>query len=208
MTEEECARLLFALEQRLQRLGLGFAVAQERVIAAEGRSLAPEELAQGPDFDTRSRSSGSVSGRSTGAAASLWDLAEPVPAAGKERLKSGDVVVAPLDVRSRLALLLDLVEVATAGTVAMEEAVVEEFSVVSADGRLTFEDPPEAELRGQAVEPWALTVDAVGVQARQRAADVVALVDELRQLAGVPRREWLSPYGRDDSSYAWSTGEK
>ncbi|MGW7534058.1 hypothetical protein [Amycolatopsis sp. NPDC054798] len=208
MTEEELARLLLALEQRLERIGLGFAVVQERVIAAEGRSLTPEEFTRGHGSDTRSTSGGSEYGRTTGATARLWDLAEEMPSAGKDRLKSGDVVVAPLDVRARLALLLDLVEVATAGTVAMEQAVVEQLGAASANGRLTFEDPPEAELRGQAREPWTLTADAVGAQPRQRVSDVLGLVDELRALAGVPRGQWLAPYGGEESFNSWSVGEK
>lgn len=208
MTEEELARLLVALEQRLERVGLGFAVVQERVIAAEGRSLTPEEFTHGQGFDVRSTSGRSAYGRSAGATAGLWDLAEAAPSAGKDRLKSGDIVVAPLDARARLALLLDLVEVATAGTVAMEQAVVEQLGAASANGQLTFEDPPEAELRGQAREPWTLTADAVGAQPRQRVSDVLRLVDELRELAAVPRGQWLAPHGGEASSYSWSTGEK
>jgi hypothetical protein len=198
MTEEERTRLLFALEQILERLGLGFVVAQERVIAAEGRSLTSEELTtHGQALDIGSTSGGFTDRQSSGRTASLWDMDEAVPSVGKERLKSGDIVVTPLDVRSRLALLLDLVEVATAGTVAMEQVVVDELRADSTDGLLAFEEPPEA-----------LTADTVGAQARRRARDVVSVVDELRDLAEVPRGQWLEPYERGDSAYSWSTGEQ
>jgi hypothetical protein len=209
MTEEERTRLLFALEQILERLGLGFVVAQERVIAAEGRSLTSEELTtHGQALDIGSTSGGFTDRQSSGRTASLWDMDEAVPSVGKERLKSGDIVVTPLDVRSRLALLLDLVEVATAGTVAMEQVVVDELRADPTDGLLAFEEPPEAELRSQTRGPWTLTADTVGAQARRRARDVVSVVDELRDLAEVPRGQWLEPYERGDSAYSWSTGEQ
>ncbi|QKV77881.1 hypothetical protein [Amycolatopsis sp. Hca4] len=202
MTEEERARLLSELEQLLMRAGLGFVVAQERVIAAEGASLTPKDLqARDHPFGGRRYSSGGSAAR-TG---TLWEDTDS-PVVGKERLNTGDVVVAPLDVDARLALLLDLTEVATAGTVAMEQFVLRELRGASGAERLVFEDPPEAELRGQVREPWALSVE--DVDAEDGARKVAGAVDALRVLAGTRRGEWLAPLEINEDGFSWSVSDR
>ncbi|MFC3453059.1 hypothetical protein [Amycolatopsis speibonae] len=168
MDEEHHARLLAELEQLVEDAGLGFVVAQERVIAAEGKTLTSKEVSQ-LDLVARGR---------------------------QDRLSKSDVFVRPLDVRSRLGLLLDLIEVTTAGTVEMERAVLADLGAT-----ITFDSPPEAELRGTSVESWTLSERRAAVPA---VAEVVGVIHELRAVTELPRGEWLSPYDRDDDGPSWS----
>lgn len=169
MDEEYHAQLLAELEQLVEDAGFGFVVAQERVIAAEGRSLTSDEVSQ---LDLAARGQ-------------------------RDRLSKSDVFVRPLDVRSRLGLLLDLIEVATAGTVEMERAVVANLGAT-----ITFDSPPEAELRGTSVESWTLSEQMAA--AAPSVAEVVGVIHELRAVTELPRGEWLSPYDRDDDGPSWS----
>ncbi|MEV0056156.1 hypothetical protein AB0H34_37430 [Saccharopolyspora shandongensis] len=212
-TEDEIAALLTELETLLVDLGLGFIVVQERVLAAEGLSQTPGEVtdrmadkfgvspaAFAQDVDTRWRES----------------VRRP---ARKPQLKKSDTVVTPLDVRDRLAILLDLVEVATAGTLAMERAVQEEFeelrrlaigrsapavepTLISADysdwteawdGTVLFTDPPEAELRGQTLSSWKLPAAGELAASLSSARTVVDILDELRAQTGLERGDRLAP---------------
>lgn len=214
MTEEEIALLLAELESLLSDLSLDFIVTQERVLAAEGVSKSGQELWERPEVQQ-------------GLAPTLdegftWGTPRNV------RFKSDDVLVTPLDVRSRLAVLLDLVEVATAGTLAMEQFVHDEIAtfrdltapeqaatgeqqfrrtgdgVESWDGTIVFEDPPEAELRGSSQEAWTLAVDSAFDSATSHAANVVALIESIREQAGVLRGTWLSRGVGDNTADVWA----
>ncbi|MFJ8917617.1 hypothetical protein [Amycolatopsis sp. NPDC102389] len=165
MDEEYHARMLAELEQLVEDAGFGFVVVQERVIAAEGKTLTSNEVSQ-------------------------LDL---TPRRPKDRLSKNDVFVRPLDVRSRLELLLDLIEVATVGTAEMERAVVANLGAT-----IIFDSPPEAELRGASVESWTLSEQMAA--ATPSVAEVAGVLHELRAVTELPRGEWLSPYDRDDDS--------
>lgn len=135
------------------------------------------------------------------------------------RFKKGDVALTPLDVRDRLAILLDLIEVATAGTLAMERDVasqleqfrrlslethgagIESSSIDAAwaqtwDGTVIFEDPPEAEVRGPVAPPWKLPDKQLLQTQMSHARSVVGLLDGLRNVAGLSRGKWLAQQGK------------
>jgi hypothetical protein len=229
VNEAEIAQLLADVEQLLTELGLGFIVAQERVLAAEGVSRPPEGASP-------SGSAGGTYGFWTDEPEDSMDLLSAGPQVegaesrrhGRPRFKRGDVVVTPLDPRARLEILFDLVEVATAGTLAMERDVQEHLERLQLlavesrwsertpadpryataweerwNGSVTFVDPPEAELRGQSLPAWKLeSADTRRVSA-QRARTVISTLDALRAEAGVPRGAWLNPYSDDDREDRW-----
>lgn len=216
-TEEEISALLDELEALLNDLGLGFIVTQERVLAAEGLSQPPSEVA----------------GQTGGKFGGYRHLYVPDVGMGwsesvhrstrRARFKTGDAVVTPLHVRDRLAMLLDLVEVATAGTLAMERDVQDEFNEIRRlaadtptyasaeaptltasvypewtetwDGTVLFMDPPEAQVRGQSLPPWKLSTDDMLAASLPHARSVLEILDELRARAGLSRGEWLAPDG-------------
>ncbi len=222
MTDEEIAQLLVGLEQLLRELGLDFIVTQERVLAAEG-------VSQSPASPTSGRGDEAIGERyleetfprdvATPRQRESWPVYEILSEGGPEpRFRKGDIVVRPLDVRDRLAILLDLMEVATAGTVAMERdlqnqlkelrrlavdhAASESVRRTAAldwaetwDGTVTFASPPEAELRGDASRPWQLRTGDGLRSSLASAHQVVGLLDSLRTIAGVPRGRWLMPFG-------------
>ncbi|MEU9691398.1 hypothetical protein [Amycolatopsis japonica] len=206
MTEEECAVLLNELEQILEDKNLGFIVAQERVIAAEGTSETSEDIAtreqESDDFTEAPISQGGLEYRLPSSPLTGERLVRR-PSVRKGNLKAGDVVVKPLGIRSRLALLLDLVEVATAGTVAMEQVVVDELGTESPAGFVMFDSPPEAELRGQSLASWTLLDRG---DSESHVSPLIDTVDRLRVAAGVPRGQWLAAHGRSDDSRAWEGG--
>lgn len=191
MTEEELAQLLTELEDLLQELGLDFVVNQERVLAAEGVSTSAKDLNRQTSDDLLAPSvfEGVIETESA-VSGTRSSFRRPT-------LKNTDVLVRPLSSRERLAILLDLVEVTTAGTLAMEQLVQVEIS-----GTVTFEDPPEAELLGRTGQSWRLASDVD--ERATRAAVVVDVVDELRALAGIPRGDWLRRHRTDDSEYVWA----
>lgn len=199
MTDEEIGQLLEGLEELLRELGLGFIVEQERVLAAEGVSKSGADLSI-PDVVEHQRywqPEASLSGQRRSARA--------------PKFNAKDVQVVPLDVRARLGLLLDLVEVTTAGTLAMERAVYAEIASVrdvdesgwagSWDGTVTFASPPEVEFRGEPQENWTLAVDATYDSSLAHAARVATLVESLRALAGVSRGERLVRVDGADSRW-------
>lgn len=196
MTEEELAQLLVELEELLQELDLDFVVNQERVLAAEGVSTSAEDLDRqtGDDLVAPSAFADVLPARTVEGGAALPGARSSFR---RPSFKKTDVLIRPLSTRERLAILLDLVEVTTAGTLAMEQLVHVEISET-----VTFEDPPEAELLGRMGQPWRLASD---VDERvNRAAVVVGVVDELRALADIPRGGWLRRDRSDDSGNVWA----
>jgi hypothetical protein len=219
MDEEELAQLLADLEQMLAELELDFIVAQEQILGAEGVSL--EFTGTRAGGDTGDLYLNEILPRETAPRSRPVDergYAGPT-GRGAPRFKKGDVALTPLDVRDRLAVLLDLIEVATAGTLAMERDVsdqLEEFRqlsfadpdgatvetaagdawVESWDGTIVFDNPPEAALRGPVVPPWKLPDEETSQAKMASARTVIATLDELRQAAGVSRGKWLAPYGK------------
>jgi hypothetical protein len=231
MTDEEIDLLLVELEELLSDLNLDFIVVQERVTAAEGVSKLASESGRRTDVDSFYSNSTSMDATSTGT------VGAPVSAGSrasskkppKQRLKNNDVLVATLDNRARLTLLLDLIEAASAGTLAMESCVHDEiaglrdlasgapksagdFEVDAAqgewgefwDGTVVFTDPPEAELRSSGQEPWQLASDAAFAEKVSRVRTVVELLDSLRVATGLSRGEWLARNASDDGGEVWS----
>ncbi|WP_328345227.1 hypothetical protein [Micromonospora sp. NBC_00421] len=216
MTEEEIQQLLAEVEELLTELGLGFIVTQERALAAEGVSQSPTDPT-GTAFDD---------GRFDEIAGSPLYLNQLRHAPGQRsgsrpRFKRGDVVVTPLNPRARLGILLDLIEVATAGTLAMERDVQKQleelrrlalehhnggsdFAAAGSsdpwaetwDGTVVFMDPPEAELRGRRLPAWKLASAEARRASAFRVRSVLDTLNELRIEAGVVRGSWLTPHGR------------
>jgi hypothetical protein len=213
VTEEELAQLLTDLEGLLGELGLDFIVVQERVLAAEGVSQSAGELARKEGETVRRLEPREAQVSSV--PRPEWERGRETRSARTAHFKNSDVVVTPLDPRARLAILLDLIEVATAGTLAMERDVREEFEEYRRSGRddtavpreevatVLFTDPPEAELRGQVLPPWRLATVGVLAESMSRARTVVELLDGLREHAGLSRGDWLAPYGGDAADDAW-----
>lgn len=226
MTDEEIEQLLNSLEQLLIEVGLAFVVTQERVLAAEGVSQSPvDTLRAGPDggahrFGPEAAPFGDVRGASAMEAQYLPTTRQ---LGRTPRFKRSDVVVTPLDPRTRLGILFDLIEVATAATLAMEHDVRRQFEQlrrVSAhrqdsvhdlaapgqarfwgeawNGAIVFTDPPEAELRDQRRPTWTLE----SVEARQgsvlRTRALIETLDALRAETSVARGPWLNAYGDGD----------
>lgn len=201
MTEDEIDQLLRKLEELLKELGLGFVVEQERVLAAEGVSKSGADLSFPVSLEQQ---------RYEQLEAPLQIRQFP---GRPPKFNSDDVRVTPLDVRARLGLLLDLIEVATAGTLAMERSVHTEIKTLrdlaesrwaeSWNGTVTFANPPEAEWRGETQEPWTLVVGAPYDRSAAHAANVVSLVESLREQADVPRGAWLTRVGVDGADGVW-----
>lgn len=196
MTEEELAQLLAELEDLLRDLGLDFVVNQERVLAAEGVSTSAEDLGR-RDVDDQTPNYSPQRALADDMAETGPDIPVFRTAFRRPVLKKTDVLVRPLNIRERLAVLLDLIEVTTAGTLAMEQLVQAELSETT-----TFEDPPEAELLGRTEQSWRIAGDVN--DKTDRAAIVVGVVDELRSLADVPRGDWLRRHRAEDAEYTWA----
>ncbi|WP_394617332.1 hypothetical protein JNUCC0626_48350 [Lentzea sp. JNUCC 0626] len=116
---------------------------------------------------------------------------------------------------SALPNLLDLIEAATGGTLAMERFVHGELAVLRElatpgtpasgwDGTVEFADPPEAELRDSDRSTWTLAVGREFEEAARHAADVVALIDALREQAGVRRGTRLTRGVADGAEDVWA----
>lgn len=218
MTDEEIAQLLAELEKLLSELELDFIVIQERVLAAEGESRSPAEIVRGESGGSRQFAEMMQVGRPSAASDTGWQREVPAKSTQTPRFKNSDAVVIPLDLRDRLAILFDLIEVATAGTIAMErdvhdlldelrrEIIDQSTSAPEAaapqtwDGTVIFTNPPEAELRGQMLSSWKLTTVEALTAGTARAQTVIALLDGLRAQAGLSRGSWLTPHGDD----AWN----
>lgn len=231
MTEEEVGRLLAELEELLTELGLGFIVTQERVLTAEGISLSPAEAGY-----TSTQSVAWEAVVDDVVATLPDDLAPELSLRGsrqrpRSRFKSEDAVVRPLDTRTRLGILLDLIEVTTAGTLTMERTVYDEigrFRMSAASGSpaeanqmepvtrvsenpsltwgsaITFSEPPEAELRGQVREPWTLSSRYVSASKAMRVNGIVDILEELRERADLSRGQWLEPHaGHASNETGW-----
>ena len=223
MDEEELAQLLADLEQLIAELGLDFIVTQERVLGAEGVSL--EFTGSHVGGDTGDLYLDQILPREAAPRSRTVDEAGSAGTRGRgaQRFKKGDVALTPLDVRDRLAILLDLIEVATAGTLAIERDVsdqLEEFRRLSLtesddtavessadvawaqiwDGTVFFEDPPEAELRGPVAPPWKLPDEQMSQTKMSHARTVVEVLDGLRQAASVSRGKWLAQYGKPSAT--------
>ncbi|GAA3458721.1 hypothetical protein ACFFSW_07685 [Saccharothrix longispora] len=230
MTEDEIRLLLDELEELLMSLDLDFVVTQERVLAAEGVSKAGAELgerAEGEVFDFGVSAPLSSDGPWRQPALPLETEKRSTK---KVRFTNEDVRVTPLDVRERLANLLDLIEVATAGTLAMERSVYDQIAALRGqaasgsaqqwedgvnpsratdwaelwDGTIVFADPPEAELRGTSQESWTLAIGSDFRASTEHAANVVALVESLREQAGVSRGGWLTRGVADGVEDVWA----
>src|SRR5512132_4006905 len=101
-TEAELTELLRGLEDLLTEAGLSFVVDQERVLAVEGVAAPTDDrAAEGRQFSARA----------------------DVGPSGVHRMKGSDAVRRPLSTGERVAVLLDLIEVASAGTVEIEAMV-------------------------------------------------------------------------------------
>lgn len=219
MDEEELALLLADLEQLMAELELDFIVTQERVLGAEGISLEFPGARGGGDIGERYLDQ--IMPRAAMPRARAVDESDLAGTGGHRtpRFRKGDVALTPLDVRDRLAILLDLIEVATAGTLAMERDVsaqLEECRRLSLadhdsatvqapvdvawtqtwDGTVIFEDPPESELRGPVAPLWKLPDEQVLQTKMSHARTVVELLDGLREAAGVSRGNWLAQHGK------------
>lgn len=221
MTEEDVTQLLAELEELLFSLELNFIVTQERVLAAEGVSRSPTEAAEPGEADYQFdevlplEDSFTIAPEREGRSESFQrEFRMP-------RLRDSDVMITPLNNRARLGILLDLIEVATAGTLAMERDVrnqldelkgiaanrftaVEEFAPTLSDraartqeldGIVVFVDSPEAELRGQTLHQWKLASPGVLATSMSKAQTVTELLNELRVRAGLSRGQWLAPHG-------------
>lgn len=217
MTDEEIAQLLAELEKLLIDLGLDFIVMQERVLAAEGQSWSPADIVRGESVGSRQFTEMLQVGRPSAAPASGWPQEVPAKSIQTPRFKNSDAVVIPLVPRDRLAILFDLIEVATAGTIAMEwnvhdqldelrrrvldqsTSALEAATLQTWDGTVIFTNPPEAELCDQMLSSWKLATVEVLTAATARAQTVIELLDGLRAQAGLSRGSWLAPH--DD---AWN----
>jgi hypothetical protein len=219
LTDEEIAQLLAELEKLLSDLGLDFIVAQERVLAAEGESRTPTEIVRGESEGSRQFAETLQVGSRPSAAPDIgrrWEV--PAGSTQMPRFKNSDTVVIPLAPRDRLAFLFDLIEVATAGTIAMERDVhgqlgelrrmiiarsaspLEAETPQTWDGTVIFTNPPEAELRNQMLSSWKLATVEVLTTGTASAQTVIELLDDLRAQAGLSRGPWLAPHGDD----AWN----
>lgn len=205
MTDDEIEQLIAEIEDLLGDLELDAIVAQERVLASEGEVRSGDDLGGRTDAITAGRSYRTVATEEPS-----LDLAIPeydeMPRTERKpqriRFTKDDVRVTPLDARARLRNLLDLIEVATAGTLAMEQIVHDEITSLTAGG-IVFVDSPEAELRGVRQEPWTLAIDSEFLTATAHAVDIVSLLDSLRAQTGVDRGQELSRRVDDDTADSW-----
>lgn len=224
MTDQEIAQLLAELENLLSELGLDFIVSQERVLAAEGESKSPIEVVRRESEGSRQFAEVLQVGGRPSTVPSIGRGRE-LPARSTQRLrfKNSDRAVIPLAPPDRLALLFDLIEVATAGTIAMERNVYGQLDELRRamidqsasspetatprtwDGTVIFTNPPEAELRAEMLSSWKLATAEELRTVTARAQTVIALLDDLRAQAGLSRGSWLSPHGDDAWNLAGSS---
>lgn len=176
MNEAELASLLDALEQGLIQAGLSSLVDQERISAVEGKV---EEVTDAEVAELRREWSYRRRGRAPS-------------------VKAGDIRIRPLGVTERLAELLDLAETAVGGTHTIEVHLREDLKAAFNDahqiwnGQLIFADPPESELAAAPRREWMLA-DQSALQQREAAVQqVISLINQLRDLAQLPRNERLS----------------
>lgn len=234
MTEDEIDLLLVELEELLSGLNLDFIVAQERVTAAEGITKLGAEFARAGESDPFYSQFMSMDTLPSEPDENILfegfrQSARTIPR--KQRPKKDDVFVAPLDNHARLTLLLDLIEVATAGTLAMERYVHDELAALRDltydgpgsemdaaidatqrewaefwNGTVIFADPPEAELRRSSQQSWIIAINSAFNEKVARARAVFELIESLRARAGVSRGDWLAR-GAPDGGDAWSPGK-
>jgi hypothetical protein len=174
MNEDELANLLSALEQGLIQVGLSSLVNQGRISAVEGtvEEVTPEDVEE-----LRRQWSQHSSGR--------------IPGAG-----DGDIRVRPLGVSERLAMLLDLVEVAVGGTYAIEVNLRDDLKAAldegeNWNGQVIFADPPESQPTTALRPEWELPDQATLQQREAAVRDVILLINQLRDQAELPRSERL-----------------
>lgn len=167
--EDEVSRILDDLETILEELGYSAVVEQERRAAAAGRVVETTKEDRAR-YGTR----------------------------GQGRPEIGDVRRTPLTARERLAMLLDLVEVAVGGTFSIEERVLDfaltHFAGSVSEGRTPTFRPDSAE--GFAVaddRQWALPDREVLESRREHVRQVLNDLDELRNAVGVERDPILTP---------------
>lgn len=120
---------------------------------------------------------------------------------GLEQAKAGDVRRVDLSLEEQLSGLLDLIEVAIGGTLAIEERTLQMTRDITDDDQdvsLTFhpdigEDEPTSEPRLSAEElgGWTLGPDSLGRRPAVNA--VLETVYQLREAAGLERASWLEP---------------
>jgi hypothetical protein len=127
---------------------------------------------------------------------------------GIHRMKGSDAVRRPLSAAERVALLLDLIEVVTAGTVEIEAVVRGELDYALSQSSpiehtVRFSPPEEALLRGESDTSWELPGASTLAVERESAQAVVNTLDQLRAAADVQRGSWLIPEaGVDTASQA------
>jgi hypothetical protein len=174
MNEDELANLLSALEQGLIQVGLSSLVNQGRISAVEGtvEEVTPEDVEE-----LRRQWSQHSSGRIPGA-------------------RDGDIRVRPLGVSERLAMLLDLVEVAVGGTYAIEVNLRDDLKAAldegeNWNGQVIFADPPESQPTTALRPEWELPDQATLQQREAAVRDVILLINQLRDQAELPRSERL-----------------
>ena len=167
--EDEVNAILDQLEAVLEQLGYSAVVEQERRAAAAGRVVETTK-------EDRARSA----------------------RGGPGRPEVGDVRRTPLSARERLAMLIDLVEVAVGGTFAIEERVIAfaatNFADAVSEGRTPTFRPDSAE--GFAIDDdrqWALPDREELERRREPVRQVLADLDQLRLAVGVERDPVLTP---------------
>lgn len=117
---------------------------------------------------------------------------------GIHRIRGSDAVRRPLTPAERIALLLDLIEVVTAGTVEIEATVRYQFDHVlgqesQVEHTIRFSPPEEAVLRGESNASWELPSALTLTQEGESAQAVVSTLDQLRAAANIQRGSWLLP---------------
>jgi hypothetical protein len=180
VTEEELVALLNTLEQGLNEVGLSSLVDQERIAAVEGRAEEPTA----EDIEAVHREW------------ALQGLKRPT------RPRSNDVRIRPLDASEHLAQLLDLLEVATGGSYAIEthlrndlKTALDEPSgeeVIHAwNGEITFTAPARPGFDVIDRTEWNLpdqkTLEQRGASVRR----VILLINQIRNEIGLDRSPYL-----------------
>jgi hypothetical protein len=180
MNDDELTNLLNDLEEVLIQVGLSSLVDQERISGLEGRV---EKVTSEDVEELRTQWSQHSSGR--------------VP-----RAREDDVRVRPLDVGERLAMLLDLVEVAVGGTYAIEVHLRDDIKEPldeseNWNSRVIFADPPESQPITAVGPEWELPDQATLQQREAAVRDVISLINLLRDQAELPRSERLRSLSAD-----------
>lgn len=164
MDEAELVEFLAALEEALSAMGLTSLVEQERRAASEGTAV---EL-------TRA------------------DI--PKVRRGQPRAEVGDVRFVPLSTSHRIAMLLDLVEVAVGGTFAISEQLLgfveSEFPEL---GAMRFSSDVAEGLIPEDDRSWTLPERSALEARRADVQAVVQVVFALREATGVARAVELAP---------------